>query len=96
MARHYGVTDGNHKLIRLYELEGNKLDDWELFDLKKDPNELQSVYGSTDYVEVQGRLENQLTVARERFGVPETDPVRQRKNKKRNPQANSKKKKPAA
>ena len=41
VARHYGVTDGKHKLIHFYALEGEKIDDWELFDLQSDPNELQ-------------------------------------------------------
>ena len=53
VARHYGVTDGTHKLIRYYALEGKKIDDWELFDLDKDPNELMSVYGRTEYREHQ-------------------------------------------
>ena len=44
VARHYGVTDGQHKLIHYYALEGKKIDDWELFDLQSDPNELQSVF----------------------------------------------------
>ncbi|MEM6366546.1 MAG: sulfatase, partial [Planctomycetota bacterium] len=53
VARHYGVTDGTSKLVRYYALQGQPLDDWELFDLKTDPNELQSVYGSADYRDVQ-------------------------------------------
>ena len=48
VARHYGVTDGTHKLIRYYALEGEKINDWEMFDLSKDPNELNSVYGNED------------------------------------------------
>ncbi|MEM6472427.1 MAG: sulfatase/phosphatase domain-containing protein, partial [Planctomycetota bacterium] len=71
VARHYGVTDGRYKLIRFYALEGQPLDDWELFDLKKDPNELRSVYGSTDYQSIQSKLQQQLTAAQEEFGVPE-------------------------
>ena len=34
VPRHYGVTDGRFKLIHMYE----NGDDWEMFDLKKDPN----------------------------------------------------------
>lgn len=71
VARHYGVTDGRYKLIRYYALEGKPLDDWELFDLRKDPNELLSVYGSTDYQQVQQRMTEELEAARERFEVPE-------------------------
>ncbi|MEL6109803.1 MAG: sulfatase/phosphatase domain-containing protein, partial [Planctomycetota bacterium] len=94
VARHYGVTDGTHKLIHLYALEGKLIDDWEMFDLTKDPNELQSVFGSTDYIDIQERLTAQLTAARERFGVPEdTDPGSPRRNRKPNQKANAKKKK---
>lgn len=73
VARHYGVTDGHHKLIHYYALEGKRIDDWELFDLKSDPNELRSVYGSTDYAEVQTQLAQQLAAARKQFGVPADD-----------------------
>ena len=41
VARHYGVTNGKYKLMHLYALEGEKINDWELFDLQQDPNELQ-------------------------------------------------------
>jgi len=39
VRRHYGVTDGRHKLIRFYEPE---IDEWEMFDLASDPNEMKS------------------------------------------------------
>ncbi len=71
VARHYGVTDGKNKLVRYYALEGKAIDDWELFDLSKDPNEMQSVFGSSDYSDVQSKLLTQLSEAREKFGVPE-------------------------
>ena len=38
--RHYGVRTDRYKLIHFYMLDG-----WELYDLKKDPNELNSLYG---------------------------------------------------
>lgn len=33
VKRHYGVSDGHHKLIHFY----NDIDQWELYDLDKDP-----------------------------------------------------------
>ena len=51
VAEHYGVTDGRYKLIHFY-----KLDQWELFDLKDDPDELRSVYGQAEYATVQSRM----------------------------------------
>ena len=86
VARHYGVTDGRHKLIRYYALEGEKIDDWELFDLEKDPNELVNVYGSTDLQNVQAKLETELVRLREELEVPEdNDPGRKRTTKPKNP-----------
>lgn len=92
VARHYGVTDGTNKLIHYYALEGKLIDDWELFDLKSDPNELQNVYGSTDHAKIQKRLARQLESARKQFGVPEdTDPGTKRQpRKRRNPAAKKK------
>ena len=85
VARHYGVTDGQHKLIRYYALEGKKLDDWELFDLDKDPNELQSVYGSSDYKQVQAKLAKQLVAAQKQFGVPEDTDIAPKPRKRKRP-----------
>jgi arylsulfatase A-like enzyme len=70
VARHYGVTDGRYKLIHFYALGGQRRNDWELFDLQKDSNELQSVYGEPEYQAVQKRLEAELKRLRESFMVP--------------------------
>ncbi len=71
VARHYGVTDGNYKLIHFYALQGQPLDDWELFDLRRDPHELRSVYGQPEYVAVQQRLRRELERLREELRVPD-------------------------
>ena len=90
VARHYGVTDGRYKLIRYYALEGKLIDDWELFDLKSDPNEMVNVYGSTDLVTQQKRLEDELARLRTHYKVlDDNDPGRSRKPR----QKDSKKKK---
>ncbi len=69
VARHYGVTDGSHKLIHYYELG-----EWELFDLKADKNELNNVYGQDKYAEVQATLLTELGRLREQYKLPEKDP----------------------
>ena len=71
VARHYGVTNGRQKLIYFYQN-----DEWELFDLKKDPNELTSVHGDSDYAKVQRDLLAELKRLRAKYKVPEKDPVR--------------------
>ncbi len=77
VARHYGVTNGHHKLIHYYQL-----DEWELFDLKKDPDELSSVYGSADYKDVEADLQTELKRLRTELKVPAVDPVPPPKQKK--------------
>lgn len=79
VARHYGVTNGKHKLIRFYALEGEVLDDWELFDLSKDPNELNNVYDSEDYESVRNELSAELERLRKQFQVPEDTNLGRRK-----------------
>ena len=65
------MADGRYKLIRFYEED---VDQWELFDLKTDPNEMQSVYGTAEYAVVQNRLSRQLALHRKELKVPEEDP----------------------
>ncbi|MEM1443856.1 MAG: sulfatase [Verrucomicrobiota bacterium] len=76
VARHYGVTDGKHKLIHYYQLE-----EWELFDLEKDPNELNSVYGDADYAEKEAELKAEIGRLQELYEVGE-DPVEPPRNQK--------------
>ena len=70
VARHYGVTTGQHKLIHFYQD-----DEWELFDLEKDPHELVSVYGRPEYADVEKELEVELARLRKSLAVPESDPA---------------------
>jgi arylsulfatase A-like enzyme len=78
VARHYGVTDGNYKLINFYE--NNQ---WELFDLTADPNELQSLHGRAEYAGVQTRLENELQRLRGQYRLPAEDPPSTRPRQRR-------------
>ena len=52
---HYGVRTMTHKLIYF-----NKLDQWELFDLQKDPRELKNVYADGAYAETAKSLKAEL------------------------------------
>jgi arylsulfatase A-like enzyme len=70
VQRHYGVRTDRYKLIHYY-----LIDEWELFDLEQDPNELQSVYGDPDYASIQGQLEERLMALRQEYQVPDEDPV---------------------
>ena len=60
VRRHYGITTDRYKLIHFYY----DLDQWELYDLEKDPNEMQNRYGDTAYAEVQRELHDRLEILR--------------------------------
>jgi hypothetical protein len=49
------------------------LDGWELYDLEKDPNELNSLYGQPGYEKVTSKLKEELTKLREQYKVPVDD-----------------------
>jgi len=47
---------------------------WELFDLKKDPLELRSVFGQPEYAAAQKELESELARLRTQLKLPAQDP----------------------
>jgi arylsulfatase A-like enzyme len=68
---HYGVVTDRYKLVRF---RAEDCDYWELFDLKKDPQELRSVFGERGYAKVQRQLEAELNRLRAEYQVPAQDP----------------------
>jgi arylsulfatase A-like enzyme len=56
---HYGVRTETHKLIHFW-----KLDQWECYDLEKDPQELHNIYGDPAARKVVKRLKKELERAR--------------------------------
>jgi arylsulfatase A-like enzyme len=70
VRRHYGVRTQRYKLIYYYEI-----DEWELFDLENDPDELSSVYADSEYAEIVADLKARLAQMRADYRVPEEDPV---------------------
>ena len=71
VRKHYGVVTDRYKLVHFYEPEMNY---WELFDLKTDPHEMQSVYDEPKYAEVRRDLEAELAKLRRELKVPAQDP----------------------
>lgn len=69
VPRHYGVRTAAHKLVHYYQLG-----EWELFDLERDPAEVESVYHDPDYADIRAELEDELTRLRAQYRVPEIDP----------------------
>ena len=70
VQRHYGIRTDRYKLIHYY-----LIDEWELFDLEQDPDELRSVYADAEYADVVRQLKDRLAQLRTLYAVPEEDPV---------------------
>lgn len=68
--RQYGVRTQRYKLIHYYEVGK-----WELFDLARDPDEMQSVYADPQYAGVVRELEQTLSRLRTQYDAPAHDPV---------------------
>ncbi|MFT4152915.1 sulfatase [Parafilimonas sp.] len=56
VSPHFGIRTKNYMLVRFYK----GVNSWELFDLKKDPEELTNVYGNSAYKSIQGSLVEKL------------------------------------
>jgi arylsulfatase A-like enzyme len=79
VRRHYGVRTDRYKLIYFYEPD---VDEWELYDLQKDPQEMHSVYDDPAYAGVVREMKAELARQREKYGddgsVVRFDPPRKR------------------
>jgi len=67
VKRHYGIVTEDYKLIHFY----HDIDEWELYDRKNDPQELNNVYNDPDYSEVVVDLTLRLGKLREKYGDSE-------------------------
>ena len=64
---HYGIRTHEYKLAHWY----HEMDDWELYDLAKDPQELNNVYRDSSYAEAVATLTRQLNQLRAELGINE-------------------------
>ena len=64
VKRHYGIADERYKLIHFYY----DIDEWELYDLEEDPDELNNVYYDPAYTEIREDLHQRLEQLREKYG----------------------------
>lgn len=61
VARHYGIRTDRYKLIHYYPHDRRPdMDQWELFDLKNDPYELQNIYHEPRNADLVTQLKTQL------------------------------------
>ncbi len=67
VKRHYGIVTEDYKLAHFYY----DIDEWELYDRKKDPRELNNVYDDPAYAKVVEELTQKLYELREQYKDPE-------------------------
>lgn len=56
VSPHFGIRTTRYKLIRFYK----RVESWELYDLKKDPNEMNNLYGKKEYQKTTEALRKKL------------------------------------
>lgn len=66
VAAHYGVRTDRFKLIRFY-----KDNEWEMYDLKKDPSEMKSVYNDPAYADIREKLKKELLRLQDQYEITE-------------------------
>lgn len=60
VAKHYGIRTHDYKLMYYYAVG-----DWDMFDLRRDPQELTSVFGDPQYASIRDELMTRLRALRE-------------------------------
>jgi N-acetylglucosamine-6-sulfatase len=65
VPQHFGVRTQSHKLIYF-----PKTSEWNLFDLKRDPNEMRSVHAEPEYQEIREQLEAEFMRLRRQYEAP--------------------------
>ena len=66
--KHYGVRTDRYKLIYFYTF-----DEWEFYDLEKDPNEMRSQSDNPEYAAIIREMKAELKRLRKQYKVPDED-----------------------
>ena len=61
---HYGIRTERYKLIHFYY----DIDQWELYDLKNDSNELDNLIGNNKYADIISNLKSELYNLKQNYG----------------------------
>ena len=61
---HYGIRTERYKLIHFYY----DIDQWELYDLQSDPNELNNLIGNDKYSDIVSNLKYELYNLKKNYG----------------------------
>lgn len=71
VSPHFGIKTTRYKLIRFYE----HVESWELFDLQKDPHELNNIYGAKGTKNITIQLKQQLLGLIEKYNDEEAKKI---------------------
>ena len=63
VKRHYGIRTDRYKLIHFY----NDIDDWELYDLQTDPEEMNNIYDNASNAALIDQLKVKLVALQEKY-----------------------------
>ncbi len=74
VRRHEGVADKRFKLIRFYGTDVPDGEEWEFYDLKNDPSEMNSTYGNPENAGRIAALKKELDRLKEFYKVPAEPP----------------------
>nr|WP_236027375.1 sulfatase/phosphatase domain-containing protein [Gelidibacter pelagius] len=68
VKRHYGIATKDYKIIHFYY----DVDEWELYDRKKDPREINNVINDPEYATVVAEMKQKLQETRKKYKDSET------------------------
>ena len=67
VKRHYGVRNERYKLMHYY----HNIDEWEMYDLEKDPKEMNNIIDDSSYADVLVEMKEELVRLQEKYGDSE-------------------------
>jgi arylsulfatase A-like enzyme len=67
VKRHYGMSTERYKLIHYYY----NIDEWEMYDIKSDPEEMKNIYNNPEYASVRKKLHKRLSKLMIQYGDSE-------------------------
>lgn len=69
ILRHEGVANKQFKLIRFYGTDVPNGEEWELYDLIKDPSEMNNIYNNSDQQSKVAEMKNELEKLKKQYKV---------------------------
>jgi arylsulfatase A-like enzyme len=74
VRRHEGVANKRYKLVRFYGKDVLNGEEWELYDLERDPSEMNNIYANPEKAAIVREMKAELANLKDRYEVPEVPP----------------------